>query len=158
MIYLMKKKLFSFRRVFLVLNEQGEGVLAINRKFGFNKFAVEDMNGVEQVLVRQRILALRRTFEIYSNGHYYACVKKPFFAFLDKYTVNLYDNDELRIEGDFFSHEYNIYSLNRGGVASVSKQWFSFTDSYGVSINDGVDAALILACVLIIDLCHSTKE
>jgi uncharacterized protein YxjI len=154
----MKKKLFSLRRVFRVMNEEQQDVLAINRLFGFNKFVIEDMQGVEQVMVRQRVFALRRTFEIYSNGHYYACVKKPFFAFLERYTVELYNNDEYRIEGDFFSHEYNIYSLYHGGVASVSKQWLTLTDTYGVLVNDGADAALILACVLIIDICHPSNQ
>jgi uncharacterized protein YxjI len=44
-------------------------------------------------------------------------------------------------------------------VATVSKRWFAFTDTYGVEIADGQDEVLILAATVVIDLCcHGDKK
>jgi len=41
-------------------------------------------------------------------------------------------------------------------VAVVSKQWFSWSDTYGVEIKDGQDDVLILASAIVVDLaCHN---
>lgn len=156
MLYIMKQKFFSFGN-FVITDDQGYEVLYIKRKWGFNKYVIENVRGEEQVTIRQKLFSLRLTFDITSNEHYYGTINKPFFSFYDNYNVKLYNNDELRIEGDFFSHEYNISSPNYGGVASVSKQWFTFNDTYGVFIHDGMDAALVLGCVLVIDIFHAHK-
>jgi len=38
----------------------------------------------------------------------------------------------------------------------VSKRWFSFTDTYGVEIEQGEDPVLILASTVVIDMiCHA---
>jgi uncharacterized protein YxjI len=64
----------------------------------------------------------------------------------------------LEAEGDFLDHEY---SFSRGGstVASVSKQWFSWADTYGVQIAGGEDDVLILASTVVIDMaCHGDHK
>ncbi len=46
------------------------------------------------------------------------------------------------------------YSFLRGGqtVATVSKRWFSMSDTYGVDIAPGEDDVLILASTVVIDM------
>ena len=46
--------------------------------------------------------------------------------------------DDLEAKGGFTDHEY---TFGRSGktVATVSKQWFSWTDTYGVDITEGED-------------------
>jgi uncharacterized protein YxjI len=44
-------------------------------------------------------------------------------------------------------------------VATISKRWFAFTDTYGVEIADDQDAVLILASTVVIDMaCHPDKK
>lgn len=44
-------------------------------------------------------------------------------------------------------------------MATISKRWFSWTDSYGVEIADGEDDILILAAAVVIDLaCHGDQK
>jgi len=53
------------------------------------------------------------------------------------------------------------YTFTRCGkvVATVSKQWFAWTDTYGVDIADGEDDVLILASTVVIDMvCHGDKR
>ena len=73
---------------------------------------------------------------------------------MDASCVHQREGSGLSAEGNFTDHEY---SISRGGrsVATVSKQWFSWTDSYGVDILEGEDAVLILASTVVIDMaCH----
>ena len=59
--------------------------------------------------------------------------------------------DDLEAKGNFIDHEY---SFERGGrqVARVSKKWFSFSDTYGIEIDDREDDVLVLASAVVIDL------
>lgn len=44
-------------------------------------------------------------------------------------------------------------------VATVSKQWFAWTDTYGVEIASGEDDVLILASTVVIDMaCHEDQR
>jgi uncharacterized protein YxjI len=43
-------------------------------------------------------------------------------------------------------------------VATVSKRWFSFRDTYAVRVGDGEDHLLILAAVLALDMAGSAKD
>jgi len=66
--------------------------------------------------------------------------------------------DDLESEGDFLDHEY---TFTRGGrvVATVSKRWFTFADTYGIEIEDGEDPVLILASAVVVDMvCHSDNK
>ena len=47
--------------------------------------------------------------------------------------------------------------LRRAGrtVATVSKRWFSWRDTYGIDIDDDEDQILLLACAVVVDeACH----
>jgi uncharacterized protein YxjI len=66
--------------------------------------------------------------------------------------------DDLEAEGDFLDHEY---AFTRGDrvVATVSKKWFSWTDTYGIEIADSEDAVLILASAVVVDMvCHGDNK
>ncbi len=63
--------------------------------------------------------------------------------------------DDLEAKGDF--HEYAFTRAGRS-VATVSKQWFSWSDTYGVDIAEGEDEVLILASSVVIDMvCHDDR-
>jgi uncharacterized protein YxjI len=79
-------------------------------------------------------------------------VKKELFTFFHcRFTVDVPGPDDLEAEGNFLDREY---TFSRGGqsVAQVSKQWFTWADTYGVDITDGEDEVLILASTVVIDM------
>jgi uncharacterized protein YxjI len=88
-----------------------------------------------------------------------AVVKKALFTlFQCRFSVDVPGPDDLEATGDLFDHEY---SFNRGKetVATVSKRWFSWTDSYGVDIAESEDELLILAATVVIDMaCHGDQR
>lgn len=85
-------------------------------------------------------------------------MKKKFTFFRKQFFVDVPGPMDFAVQGDFIDHEY---AFTRGGepVATVSKQWFSWSDTYGVDIADGQDDAVILATAVAIDLiCHDGHD
>ena len=82
-------------------------------------------------------------------------VTKELFSFFNcRFAVDEPGPDDLAAEGDFLDHEY-VFNRAHGQVAAVSKQWFAWTDTYGVDIAEGEDDLLILAATVVIDMaCH----
>jgi uncharacterized protein YxjI len=124
-----------------------------------NQLAFQDMRGSELAFIKQKLLALGPTYEIYKSDRVCAVVKKELFTFFRcSFTVDVPGPDDLEAQGDLFDQEYEF---TRGGsvVATVSKQWFTWADSYGVDIAAGQDDILILASTIVIDMaCHQGKD
>lgn len=153
----MKQKLLSWGDDFYIRDEEGRDVYFVDGKaltFG-DQLSFQDLEGHELAYIKQKVFALGRTYEIYRDGELAAVVKKELFAlFHHRFTVDVPGPDDLEAEGDFLDREY---AFARGGriVATVSKRWFSFADTYGIEIADGEDAVLILASAVVVDQsCH----
>ena len=161
MRYVMKQKLFCWGDDFAIKDDQGRDVFFVDGKaFSIGeKLSFQDMGGNELAFISQKLLAWGPTYEIYRGSELAAVVKKHLFTFLNcKFTVDVPGPDDLEAEGNFLDHEYRF---TRGGriVATVSKQWFSWTDTYGVEIADGEDTVLLLASTVVIDMvCHGDDE
>ena len=161
MRYVMKQKLFCWGDDFTIKDDQERDVFFVDGKaFSIGeKLSFQDMAGNELAFIRQKLLAWGPTYEIYRGSELAAVVKKHLFTFLNcKFTVDVPGPDDLEAEGNFLDHEYRF---TRGGriVATVSKQWFSWTDTYGVEGADGEDAVLLLASTVVSDMvCHGDDE
>lgn len=153
----MKQKLFAWGDDFTIKTEDGREVFFVDGKaFSFgNKLSFQDMQGHELAFIRQKLLSWGPTYEITRDGNLLAVVKKHLFTlFRCRFTVDVPGPDDLEAEGSFLDQEY---TFTRAGqvVASVSKKWFAWADSYGVEIAEGQDEVLILASTVVIDMvCH----
>lgn len=161
MRYVMKQKLFSFGEDFYVQDADGKEVYFLDgRAFSFgDQLSFQDLAGNELVSIRQRVLSWGPTYEIYWKDELYAVVKKEVFTFFNcRFTVDVPGPDDLEAEGDFLDHEY-VFRRGDRTVAAVSKQWFSWSDTYGVDIAEGEDDVLILASTVVIDMaCHTHED
>jgi uncharacterized protein YxjI len=153
--------MFSFGDDYTIKDDGGNDRFFVDGKalsIG-DKLSFQDMSGNELAFIRQKLLAWGPTYEIYRNGEQAAVVKKALFTLLScKFSVDVPGPDDLEASGNFLDMEYEF---TRGGstVATVSKRWFSFTDSYGVEVAEGEDDVLILASTVVIDLCcHGDKK
>jgi uncharacterized protein YxjI len=124
-----------------------------------SQLSFQDMQGNELAFIKQKVLSWGPTYEIYAGGQLRAVVKKELFTFFNcRFTVDVPGLDDLEAEGDFTDHEY---AFIRGGrtAATVSKQWFAWSDTYGVDIAEGEDVVLILASTVVIDMvCHGNRD
>ena len=91
--------------------------------------------------------------DIVRDGQVAATVSKHLFTLaLCKFTVDVPGPGDLEATGSLFDFEYAFRRHDRE-VATVSKKYFSWTDSYGVDVAEGEDDVLILASTVVIDLC-----
>jgi uncharacterized protein YxjI len=161
MRYQMRQRLFSFGDDFYIKDASGRDVFFVDGKaFSFgDQLSFQDLAGNELAYIQQRVLSWGPTYEIHMGGELRALVKKELFTLFNcRFTVDVPGPDDLEAEGDFFDHEY---TFRRGGrpVAAVSKAWFSWTDSYGVEIEEEEDDVLILASTVVIDMaCHADED
>ena len=161
MRYVMKEKLFAFGDDFTIQDEHGNDVYFVDGKaFSIgDQLSFQDMKGNELAYIKQKLFAWGKTYETYRSGVLAAVVKKEMFTFFKcRFTVDVPGPDDLEANGDFLDHEY---SFSRGGrtVAAVSKKWFSWTDTYGVDVEDGEDPVLVLASAVVVDqACHPDKK
>ncbi len=159
--YVMKQKLFCWGDDFTIKDDAGRDVFFVDGKaFSFgDQLSFQDMHGHELAFIRQRLLSWGPTYEIYRRGELQAIVKKAIFTFFQcRFTVDVPGPDDLEASGDFTDHEYHFERHGRP-VATVSKRWFSWTDTYGVEIAEGQDDVLILAATVVIDMaCHEQED
>jgi uncharacterized protein YxjI len=143
-----------------VTDEAGRPVLRVDGQVLTlrDTLVLRDPAGQEVARVQRRLLALRPTYEITAGGRELAEVRKHFFTpFVDRFTIDLPGPDDLEMQGSLLDHEFTI---RRGGrtVATVSKRWFTLTDTYGVEVAAGEDPLLLLACVLALDLAEDRER
>ena len=161
MRYVMRQKLLSFGDDFQIRDDRGNDVYFVDGKaFSIgNQLAFRDMRGRELAFIKQKVLAWGPTYEISRDGEVLALVKRKLLSLVHhRFTVDVPGPDDLEAQGDFMDHEY---TFTRGGrdVATVSKRWFSWTDTYGVDIADGEDDVLILASAVVVDMaCHPDED
>jgi len=161
MRFVMKQKLFSFTDDYKITNAEGTDMYAVDGTFlswGKN-LSFQDMEQQELLHIQQKLLNWGPTFEITHNGELVAVVKKELFTFFHcVFHVDEPGHDSLTAEGNFNDHEY-VFTRAGRQVASVSKQWFAFADTYGVEVTGDEDPVLILACTVVIDeACHGDNQ
>ena len=158
MRYVMRQKIWSFGDDYKIRDADGNDVFFVDGKvFSWgDKLSFQDLKGNELAYIRQKLLAWGPTYYIEREGRVIAEVRKHLFTLLRcKFTVDVPGPDDLEAQGSFLDHEY-IFERHGRTVATVSKRWFSWADTYGVDIADGEDDILILASAVVIDLvCHA---
>ncbi len=162
MRYAMKQKIFCLGDDYRVLDDEGNEVYLIDgAAFPIlgNKLRILDRDGVCVAQIRQRLLSWGPCYDVVRDGATVATVSKHLFTlFLCKFTVDVPGPDDLEASGNLFDYEYHFV---RGGrtVARVLRQFFAWSDTYGVDIDPGEDDVLILAATVVIDLCcHTERE
>ena len=145
----MKQKVFSWSDRFTIKDELGSDRYFVEGElFSWgHKLHVFDMDNREVAFIKQELFTLLPRFEVYIDGNLTVEVKKEFTFFVQKYTLAGMD---WTVDGNFWEHRYEI-SGPQGSVASITKAYFTWGDSYQIDIAGGADEVLVLATVLAID-------
>jgi len=159
MLYLMRQKIWSFGDDFTIQNDQGQDVFFVDGKvFSIgDKLSFQDMNGNELAFISQKLLSLKKTYQIFRNNQLFANVVKELTLFKDKFSVDVPGPNDYEVKGNFLQHEFEFIRSDQT-VAHVSKQYFSWTDTYGIDIIEGEDDITILATAIVIDMVCHTKD
>jgi uncharacterized protein YxjI len=160
MRYVMKQRLLSFGDDFAIQDEAGRDCYFVDgRAFSLGeKASFQDMQGNELLRIQQVLLSFKKSYKILRGDREVARVQKKLFTlFRDAFEIEDDAAGELDATGDFFDREYQFTRDGRT-VATVSKRFFAWTDTYGVDIAEGEDDPLILACAVVIDMCCHDED
>jgi uncharacterized protein YxjI len=161
MRYVMKEKFLSWGNDFTIQDDAGRDAFFVDGKvFSLgDQLSFQDMQGNELAFIKEKVFTWGKTYEINRSGTLAAVVKKHIFTFQHcRFTVDVPGPNDLEATGDFLDHEYRFTRGDRE-VASVSKRWFTWSDTYGIDVADGEDTVLVLAGAVVIDLaCHEGKQ
>jgi uncharacterized protein YxjI len=160
MRYVMRQQLYTWGDKYIIQNEQELDVYEVQGKVFTlgHQLTFADTLGHELASIRQKLLSWPATYEIFHGEDLYATVHKEFTLLTPKLTIEVPGEGLLVVQGEFLQHEYTFLRQQQP-VAQVSEEWFSFADTYGVEVNDGIDPVLILASTVIIDeIMHDSRR
>ena len=159
--YKIRQKMLSIGDDFWIEDQEGVRVFKVDGKaLRLRKtLFFEDMNGNKLCKIQERLLAIKDTMAVEDpDGNQMAVIKKGLIAPLgDHWTVNVRGGPDLDVQGNILDHEYSVNERRRK-IAEVSKKWLSLTDTYGVEIDDGQNAILILALAVAIDMMSHDED
>ena len=152
----IKQKVFSFKDKFNVYDERGEikytaegEIFTLGRKLH-----IKDTSGREVIYIKQRLLTFLPKYEISVLDGEVVEIVKNFTIFKHSYTIPDWN---IVIRGDFFAHEYEVLR-NENQIAHLSKEWFTWGDTYAINIADPRDELIALASILVVDCCMEAQK
>jgi uncharacterized protein YxjI len=160
MVYQIKEQFWSWGDDFYIYDDRGnEKYFVDGAAFSWgDKLSFQDLNGNELAFISQKLLSWKPTYEIYIGENLFATVVKEWSWFSKQFTLDVPGPNDYTIEGSFWLHEY-VFSRMGREVAVVSKEIWSWSDSYGVDIVDGEDDVSILCAAIVIDqVLHDEKK
>lgn len=151
-----KQKVFTLRDRFRFFDETEKDVFVVEGKlFSWGKqLTMFDAFGSEVAFVKQKVFSFLPTYYIFMDGREVAVVRQKLSFFRPHFVL---DHTGWDVRGDFFNHDYEI-TENDSLVASVHKRWFSWGDTYEISIVRDKDAALVACIVLCIDCVNAAND
>lgn len=155
MRYQLRQELWTYGDDFTIENEHGEACYFVDGKMLTigDKLSFQDMEGNELAYIEQQLLTIGKRYRLYRNGGVFATVKRDLFTFFrDGFQVEDPAAGDFDIQGDAKDHEFR-FTRNGELIATVSKEYFAMSDTYGVEIELGEDPILILAIAVVIDMC-----
>lgn len=160
MIYKIKEKFWSWGTDFAITDAHGNDCFYVKGKvFSWgNNLSFQDKNRNEVAVIKQKLFSWMPQYQIFIDGELYAEIIKEWSWFHKKFTLDVPGPNDYSIEGSFWEHEF-VFTRNNQSVASISKKVWSWTDSYGVEIQDGEnDIAILMACIVIDQVLHDDKN
>ena len=109
-------------------------------------------------MIRQQLFRLRGTMDIERDDAVIATVTRAMFSpFQHRYDVTLGDGASCTAEWDFSDMSWELVAGDRV-VGRISRQWFAVRDTFGVEVEPGEDAALVIAVAICIDRLREEDE
>ena len=145
----MKEKVFSWNERFTVKDENGWDKYYVEGEFFSlgKKLHLMNVHGEEVAFIQQRLFTLMPRFAVTVAGRELAEIRKEFTFFYQRYVI---DGLGWEIDGDVWAHDYVIRKNGRT-IVRITKEWFTWGDSYVLDILDPADELVALAVVLTVD-------
>jgi uncharacterized protein YxjI len=145
----IKQKVFSLSGKFTVKDQQENDVYYVEGSFMQipKTFSIMNTESDEVALITKKVFSFLPKFFVEVNGREVLTIKKEFSFFKARYTM---DASGIEVHGNWWNMDFQV--LQQGQVVgNVSKEWFTWADSYKVQILDEGMEAILIALVVAID-------
>lgn len=145
----IKQKVFSLSGKFTVKNQQEEDVYYVEGSFMKipKTFSIMNTTRDEVALITKKVFSFLPKFFVEVNGREVLTIKKEFSFLKARYTI---DAAGIEVHGNWLDMDFQV--LQHGEVVgTVSKEWFTWGDSYKVQILNEEMETIIIALVVAID-------
>lgn len=115
---------------------------------GYN-INVYDLENNKIASVLQRLTSFNPRFDITVRGEKFATINKVTTVFKPKYEI---EGVTWRLDGDFYMHNFDVYSQFGGLVMSQRKQWFTWGDTFIITYSKPSDELYCLCVALALDI------
>lgn len=144
----IKQKVLSLNELFWVKDEKGNDIYSVTGSFLKipKSFYIKDTKDNVVATIDRQMFQLFGVYDIQAKGETIRVLRN--FGFLRKSFA--IDGIDWHLQGDLFSHEYDITRGNRI-IMSLRKRWFTWGDTYELDILDEENALLALAISICVD-------
>jgi uncharacterized protein YxjI len=145
----IKQKVFSLSGKFTIKDQQEKDVYYVEGSFMQipKTFSIMNTSRDEVALVTKKAFSFLPKFFVEVNGQEVLMIKKEFSFLKARYTI---DAAGIEVLGNWWDMDFEV--LRHGDVVGkVSKEWFTWGDSYKVQILDDEMETIIIALVVAID-------
>lgn len=152
----IKQKVFSLGGKFTVKYQQENDVYYVEGSFMRipKTFSIMNTARDEVALITKKVFSFLPKFFVKVNGQEVLTIKKEFSFFKARYTI---DKAGIEVQGNWWDMDFQV--LQQGDViGKVSKEWFTWGDSYKVQILNEEMEAIMIALVVAIDCVKADQE
>jgi uncharacterized protein YxjI len=145
----IKQKVFSLSGKFTVKDQEEKDVYYVEGSFMQipKTFSIINTARDEVALITKKMFSFLPKFFVEVNGREVLTIKKEFSFLKARYTI---DGAGIEVQGNCWDMDFEV--LQHGEVAGiVSKEWFTWGDSYKVQILNEEMEAIMIALVVAID-------
>jgi uncharacterized protein YxjI len=157
--YYVKQKVFSLLDQYKIYDRNQNALFQCKKRaFSFSgKLDFVDAKTDQTIyLMKRRLFTFLPVFEIYSDDVLVATIYKRFSLFKGKVDI-VSTLGNFSVEGNYTNHQFNIHRNNMI-VASITKKWLSWGDSYEISVEEDENQELMVALVIMIDRLFHSKS
>ena len=136
-----------------------------------DRFTVKDEYGHDCYFAEGEFFSMGKQLHVYdANGHAVAHIRQKLFSFMPRFVIEVMGLPPVEIaqefsffkhnfrlagvpwylHGDFIGHEYELTD-NHNTLMTLSKQWFTWGDSYEMNIAPDQNEQLCLCIALAVD-------
>lgn len=145
----IKQKVLSLSGKFTVKDQQEKDIYYVEGSFMKvpKTFSIMNTARDEVALITKKVFSFLPKFFVDVNGREVITIKKEFSFLKARYTI---DAEGIEVHGNWWDMDFQVF--HHGKLAGeVSKEWFTWGDSYKVQIIDEELETIIIALVVAID-------
>ncbi|WP_152656095.1 LURP-one-related/scramblase family protein [Oceanobacillus sp. CFH 90083] len=144
----IKQKVFSLSEKFTVKDQQEKDAYYVEGSFMRipKTFSIKNIQGEEVALITKKPISFLPKFFVTVHGQEALTIKKKPSFFKARYTI---DATSIEVHGNWWDMNFQVYQ--QGELAGkVSKEWFTWGDSYKVqALKEEIETSLIALVVAI---------